>query len=85
MARPRVFDVDKAVHSYCDVLEKRLRTDLRCGDLTEEMGITPPSFYFAFESKGGLFRKVVEHYATTYLGFMEDALRQPTALGVAPG
>jgi AcrR family transcriptional regulator len=83
MARPRVFDVDKAVQTATVMFWKNGYEQTSVADLTEEMGITPPSFYFAFESKDGLFRKVVEHYATTYLGFMDDALRQPTALGVA--
>jgi AcrR family transcriptional regulator len=83
MARPRVFDIEKAVESATFLFWKYGYEQTSVANLTEKMGITPPSFYFAFESKDGLFRKVIEHYATTYLGFMEEAFLQPTARGVA--
>jgi AcrR family transcriptional regulator len=83
MARPRVLDIEKAVQTATVMFWKNGYEQTSVADLIEEMGITPPSFYFAFESKDGLFRKVVEHYATTYLGFMEEAFRQPTGRGVA--
>jgi AcrR family transcriptional regulator len=83
VARPRVFDIEKAVRTATVMFWKNGYEQTSLANLTEEMGITPPSFYFAFGSKDGLFRKVIEHYATTYLGFIEGAFRQPTARGVA--
>jgi AcrR family transcriptional regulator len=83
MARPRVFDIDNAIQTATVMFWKNGYEQTSLSNLTEEMGITPPSFYFAFESKDGLFRKVVKHYVTTYLGFMAEAFRQPTARGVA--
>jgi AcrR family transcriptional regulator len=83
MARPRVFNIEKAVQTATVMFWKNGYEQTSVADLTEEMGITPPSFYFAFESKDGLFRKVIEHYATTYLSFMGEAFQQPTARGVA--
>ncbi len=83
MARPRVFNIEDAVQTATVMFWKNGYEQTSVANLTEEMGITPPSFYFAFESKDGLFRRVIEHYATTYLGFMGDAFRQPTARGVA--
>src|ERR1700722_20111626 len=83
MARPRVFDIEMAVQTATVMFWKHGYEQTSVAVLTEEMGITPPSFYFAFESKDRLFRKVIEHYAATYLGFMENAFRQPTARGVA--
>ena len=83
MARPRVFNLEKAIETATVMFWKNGYEQTSVADLTAEMGITPPSFYFAFESKDGLFRKVIDHYATNYLGFMEDAFRQPTARGVA--
>jgi AcrR family transcriptional regulator len=83
MARPRILDIEKAVQTATVMFWKNGYEQTSVADLTEEMGITPPSFYFAFDSKDGLFRRVIEHYATTYLGFMEEAFRQPTARGVA--
>jgi AcrR family transcriptional regulator len=83
VARPRVFDIEKAVQTATVMFWKNGYEQTSLANLTEEMGITPPSFYFAFESKDGLFRKVIEHYVKTYLGFIEGAFRQPTARGVA--
>jgi AcrR family transcriptional regulator len=83
MARPRVFDIEKAIQTATVMFWKNGYEQTSLANLTEEMGITPPSFYFAFESKDGLFRKVVKHYVTAYLGFMAEAFRQPTARGVA--
>lgn len=57
------------------------RTSL--SDLTGAMGITPPSFYFAFGSKEGLFRNVLEHYRVSRLDYAEDALNCATAREVA--
>jgi AcrR family transcriptional regulator len=49
-------------------------------DLTEAMGINPPSLYAAFGDKASLFRAALDRYqqleATTYVN---DALAQPTA------
>jgi AcrR family transcriptional regulator len=83
MARPRVFDIEKAVETATDLFWKNGYEHTSLANLTQTMGITPPSFYFAFKSKDSLFWKVIEHYQATYLGYMEEALRQPTARGVA--
>jgi AcrR family transcriptional regulator len=83
MARPRVFEVDKAVQAATLMFWKNGYEQTSVADLVSEMGITPPSFYFAFESKDALFRRVVAHYDDRYLGFVDAALEQPTARGVA--
>jgi AcrR family transcriptional regulator len=61
MARPPVFDIEKAVQTATVMFWKNGYEQTSVANLTEAMGITPPSFYFAFESKDGLFRKVIEH------------------------
>ncbi|WP_158918475.1 TetR/AcrR family transcriptional regulator [Caulobacter sp. S45] len=83
MARPRVFDVDKAVETATDLFWRNGYEATSLADLTAAMGITPPSFYYAFSSKYGLFKRVLEHYTTTRLSYAEDALNQPTARDVA--
>jgi AcrR family transcriptional regulator len=83
MGRLRTFDIEKAIDIATELFWKKGYEQTSVADLTEDMGIAPPSFYSAFESKDGLFRKVIHHYTTKYLGFMEDAFRQPTARGVA--
>lgn len=52
-------------------------------DLTEAMGIVPPSFYFAFKSKEALFQRVLERYLSGHMSYFEDALREVTAFKVA--
>jgi AcrR family transcriptional regulator len=59
------------------------RTSL--ADLTRTIGCKPPSFYFAFGSKDGLFRIVLDRYYETYLGAAEKALKEPTARRVVEG
>jgi AcrR family transcriptional regulator len=83
MARPRVFDVDKAIETATDLFWRNGYERTSLADLTQAIGITPPSFYFAFGSKDGLFKRVLEHYVRTRLSYAEDALNEPTARGVA--
>jgi AcrR family transcriptional regulator len=83
MARTRVFEVDQAIEIATDMFWRNGYERTSLSDLTTAMGITPPSFYFAFGSKEGLFRKVLEHYRRTRLAYAEDALNQPTARDVA--
>jgi AcrR family transcriptional regulator len=52
-------------------------------DLTEAMGINPPSLYSAFGNKEGLFRAVLERYDSRRKGFMEQVLAAPNAEAVA--
>ena len=58
MARTRVFEVDQAIEIATDMFWRNGYERTSLSDLTTAMGITPPSFYFAFGSKEGLFRKV---------------------------
>ena len=79
MGRPREFDVGQAVATAADLFWAKGYDRTSLSDLTKAIGITPPSFYFAFGSKEGLFRKVLDHYLSGHLGYFEDALREPTA------
>lgn len=83
MARPRVFDVEKAIETATDLFWRNGYERTSLADLTRTMGITPPSFYFAFDSKEGLFKRVLENYVRTRLSYAEEALNEPTARGVA--
>jgi len=47
------------------------------GELTEAIVITPPTFYFVFQSKG-LFRLVVERYQQEQCRVIDRALRCTT-------
>src|ERR1700734_3184918 len=83
MGPPRVFDVEKAIETATDLFWRRGYEQTSLADLTAAMGIAPPSFYYAFGSKEGLFKRVLEHYSRTRLSYAEDALNEPTAKGVA--
>jgi AcrR family transcriptional regulator len=83
MARTRVFEIDRAIEIATDLFWRNGFEGTSLADLTNAMGITPPSFYFAFGSKEGLFKRVLEQYLRNRLSYAEDALNQPTSRGVA--
>jgi len=83
MARERIFDIDQATEVAMRLFWRKGYELTSLADLTQAMGITPPSFYFAFKSKEGLFERVLDHYRNTRLQHAEEALAQPTARGVA--
>jgi AcrR family transcriptional regulator len=83
MARTRVFEIDRAIEIATDLFWRNGYEGTSLSDLTTAMGVTPPSFYHAFGSKEGLFRRVLEQYMRSRLSYAEDALNQPTAREVA--
>ena len=83
MARTRVFEIDRAIEIATDLFWRNGYERTSLAELTNAMGIAPPSFYFAFGSKEGLFKRVLEQYMRSRLSYAEDALNQPTARGVA--
>jgi len=83
MGRPREFDIDTALDRASDLFWRNGYDGTSLTDLTTAIGITPPSFYFAFGSKEQLFERVLERYVSGHLSFFEEALRQPTARAVA--
>jgi AcrR family transcriptional regulator len=51
-------------------------------DLTETMGINPPSLYVAFGNKEGLFRQALERHMAGPASYARAALAAPTARAV---
>lgn len=82
MGRPREFDIDKALDTAGELFWRNGYERTSLSDLTEAIGITPPSFYFAFGNKEKLFKQVVDRYQSGHLGFFGEALRLPTARAV---
>jgi AcrR family transcriptional regulator len=82
MGRPREFDIDKALDTAGELFWRNGYERTSLSDLTEAIGITPPSFYFAFGNKEKLFKQVVDRYQSGHLGFFGDALGLPTARAV---
>jgi AcrR family transcriptional regulator len=83
MARTRVFEIDRALEIATELFWRNGYERTSLADLTTAMEITPPSFYHAFGSKEGLFKRVLEQYLRSRLSYAEDALNQPTSRDVA--
>ncbi|WP_394832054.1 TetR/AcrR family transcriptional regulator [Pendulispora rubella] len=78
--RPRSFDRDRALAQAMEVFWAKGYEGAQVSDLTAAMGINPPSFYAAFESKDALFREAVELYKKTAgAGTMEALEKGRTA------
>lgn len=83
MARQRTFDIDHAMEIATDIFWRKGYDRTSLSDLTSGIGITPPSFYFAFGSKEDLFRAVLARYRAERLDYAEDALNLATSREVA--
>jgi TetR/AcrR family transcriptional repressor for divergent bdcA len=63
--RPRRFDPDQAVATAQRLFHARGYDGVSVADLTEALGINPPSFYAAFGSKAGLYARILGRYTET--------------------
>ena len=79
LGRPREFNVDKALDRALEVFWRNGYEGASIADLTEAMGINPPSLYAAFGNKEGLFRKALDRYAQQRAKFWNEALAAPSA------
>ena len=61
--RPRRFDLDQAVGVAQRLFHERGYDAVSVADLTQALGINPPSFYAAFGSKAGLYGRILDRYA----------------------
>lgn len=78
--RARSFDADEALECALDLFARQGYEGTSIAQLTEAMGITPPSLYAAYGNKRELFDRVIERYAEHRRAYMEDVLTQPTAV-----
>ncbi|MBP0493664.1 TetR/AcrR family transcriptional regulator [Pararoseomonas indoligenes] len=62
--RPRRFDPDQAVATAQRLFHARGYDAVSVADLTQALGINPPSFYAAFGSKAGLYARILCRYST---------------------
>ena len=83
MARPREFDVHEAIRIATALFWRKGYDGTSLTDLEKAIGIKTPSFYAAFGSKEGLFKKVLAHYQENHLQYFAEALSAPTAKEVA--
>ncbi|MGW1591818.1 TetR/AcrR family transcriptional regulator [Streptomyces sp. NPDC002386] len=77
--RPRAFDADQALDRAMEVFWRQGFEGTSISDLTNAMGINPPSLYATFGNKQELFRKVLDRYAEGPAHYIQEAFSQPTA------
>jgi TetR/AcrR family transcriptional regulator, repressor for divergent bdcA len=63
--RPRRFDPEDAVATAKHLFHARGYDAVTVADVTEALGINPPSFYAAFGNKAGLYARILDRYAST--------------------
>lgn len=73
--RPRRFDPDAGVAAAQQLFHARGYDMVGVADVTEALGINPPSFYAAFGNKAGLYGRVLDRWAATGAIPLMDILR----------
>ena len=83
--RPRRFDPGDAVATAQRLFHTRDYDAVSVADVTDALGIKPPSFYAAFGSKAGLYARVLERYNGIDAIPLQELLRpdRPVAEGLA--
>ncbi|RLP75534.1 TetR/AcrR family transcriptional regulator [Mycetocola tolaasinivorans] len=81
--RTRTFDLEQALDRAVDVFWRRGYEATSISELTEAMGINPPSLYAAFGNKRALFDRVVERYMRFSAENLRAAAAQPTGRAAA--
>ena len=81
--RPRSFCTDTVLDRAMTVFWRKGYEGASLSDLTEAMGINPPSLYAAFGNKEGLFRAVLERYDARRQALMDRVLTAPDPPAVA--
>lgn len=74
--RKRKFDLDVALAEAQRQFHAHGYEGAKLGEICAALGITQTSLYAAFDSKIGLFEKVVARYAETTGAFVADALAE---------
>jgi TetR/AcrR family transcriptional repressor for divergent bdcA len=73
--RPRRFDTDQAIATAQQLFHVRGYDAVSVADVTEALGINPPSLYAAFGNKAGLYARVLDRYVATEAIPLADLLR----------
>ena len=79
MGRPREFDAETALDQAMEVFWRHGYEGATIAQLTEAMGINPPSLYACFGNKEGLLKAALDRYTTLRGEWMEEVLAAPTA------
>lgn len=75
--RPRAFDRERALAIAMDVFWRNGYEGTSTAQLTQAMGIAPPSLYAAFGSKEALYREAVVLYQAGHGAYFGSALAAP--------
>ncbi len=81
--RPRGFDEDTALEAAMRLFWQQGYEATGVAELTQAMGITPPTLYASFGNKDEVFRQAVDRYVSGPARHLADAFQQPTARAVA--
>jgi len=79
IGRPRAFDRDTALDQAMEVFWRHGYEGATIAQLTDAMGINPPSLYAAFGSKEALLKAALDRYTLRREAWMEEVLSAPTA------
>jgi AcrR family transcriptional regulator len=83
MGRPREFDAGSALDQAMEVFWRHGYEGATIAQLTDAMGINPPSLYAAFGNKEGLLKAALDRYSAKRAAWMDEVLAAPSARGVA--
>ena len=83
MGRPREFDADVALDQAMEVFWRHGYEGATIAQLTEAMGINPPSLYACFGNKEGLLKAALDRYTKLRGIWMDEVVAAPTAREVA--
>lgn len=79
MGRPREFDAETALDQAMEVFWRHGYEGATIAQLTDAMGINPPSLYACFGNKEGLLKAALDRYTRMRGEWMEEVLAAPTA------
>lgn len=83
MGRPREFDAELALDQAMEVFWRHGYEGATIAQLTEAMGINPPSLYACFGNKEGLLKAALDRYTKLRGVWMDEVVAAPTAREVA--
>lgn len=83
MGRPREFDAETALDQAMEVFWRHGYEGATVAQLTEAMGINPPSLYACFGNKEGLLKAALDRYTKLRNVWMDEVVAAPTARDVA--
>lgn len=83
MGRPREFDAEAALDRAMEVFWRHGYEGATIAQLTEAMGIKPPSLYACFGNKEGLLKAALDRYTKLRNVWINEVVAAPTARDVA--